>query len=116
MSMGRGGKWFGENLRPLERWLRSNVGRPWDAVYSEICEVLPADSVVKKHVRDHLGDFVLTITHEVDGRLWGQREWGDWERLDETPAAYKPIDAVMEAQVDRVDVVHELRQLVCVKG
>jgi tRNA-splicing ligase RtcB len=36
--------------------------------------------------------------------------------IDETPAAYKPIDAVMNAQRDLVEVVHELRQLVCVKG
>ena len=36
--------------------------------------------------------------------------------LDETPAAYKPIDAVMEAQKDLVEVVHTLRQVVCVKG
>jgi tRNA-splicing ligase RtcB len=36
--------------------------------------------------------------------------------IDETPMAYKPIDAVMAAQADLVDVVHELRQVVCVKG
>ncbi len=36
--------------------------------------------------------------------------------IDETPAAYKPIDAVMEAQRDLVDVVHTLRQVVCVQG
>ncbi len=36
--------------------------------------------------------------------------------LDETPMAYKPIDAVMEAQRDLVEVVHTLRQVVCVKG
>lgn len=36
--------------------------------------------------------------------------------IDETPAAYKPIDAVMEAQKDLVDIVHTLRQVVCVKG
>ncbi len=36
--------------------------------------------------------------------------------IDETPAAYKPIDAVMEAQKDLVEVVHTLRQVVCVKG
>ncbi len=36
--------------------------------------------------------------------------------LDETPMAYKPIDAVMKAQDDLVDIVHELRQVVCVKG
>jgi tRNA-splicing ligase RtcB len=36
--------------------------------------------------------------------------------IDETPMAYKSIDAVMEAQKDLVDVVHTLRQVVCVKG
>ena len=36
--------------------------------------------------------------------------------IDETPRAYKSIDAVMAAQRDLVDVVHELRQILCVKG
>ena len=36
--------------------------------------------------------------------------------IDETPAAYKAIDAVMEAQKSLVDIVHTLRQVVCVKG
>jgi tRNA-splicing ligase RtcB (3'-phosphate/5'-hydroxy nucleic acid ligase) len=40
----------------------------------------------------------------------------DAEVIDETPAAYKPIDAVMEAQKDLVDIVHTLKQVVCVKG
>ncbi len=36
--------------------------------------------------------------------------------IDESPAAYKPIDAVMAAQSDLVEVVHTLRQVVCIKG
>lgn len=36
--------------------------------------------------------------------------------IDETPAAYKDIDAVMHAQRDLVEIVHTLRQVVCVKG
>ena len=36
--------------------------------------------------------------------------------IDETPAAYKNIDAVMEAQSELVDIVHTLKQVVCVKG
>jgi len=36
--------------------------------------------------------------------------------VDELPAAYKDIDAVMAAQVDLVDVVHTLKQVLCVKG
>jgi len=40
----------------------------------------------------------------------------DKDVIDETPGAYKPIDKVMEAQKDLVEVVHTLRQIVCVKG
>lgn len=40
----------------------------------------------------------------------------DADVIDETPMAYKPISAVMEAQKDLVDIVHTLRQVVCVKG
>jgi len=40
----------------------------------------------------------------------------DKDVIDETPAAYKSIDAVMDAQRDLVSVVHTLRQVVCVKG
>ncbi len=36
--------------------------------------------------------------------------------LDEIPAAYKDIDTVMENQHDLVDVLHILKQVVCVKG
>lgn len=40
----------------------------------------------------------------------------DQEVIDEIPMAYKDIDAVMAAQRDLVEVVHTLRQVVCVKG
>ena len=40
----------------------------------------------------------------------------DRDVIDETPGAYKSIDAVMEAQRDLVEIVHTLRQVVCVKG
>ena len=36
--------------------------------------------------------------------------------IDETPMAYKDIDAVMAAQADLVEVVHTLKQVVCIKG
>lgn len=40
----------------------------------------------------------------------------DRDVVDETPMAYKDIDAVMEAQADLVEVVHTLKQVLCVKG
>jgi tRNA-splicing ligase RtcB len=36
--------------------------------------------------------------------------------IDEIPSAYKDIDAVMAAQSDLVDVVAQLKQVLCVKG
>lgn len=40
----------------------------------------------------------------------------DKDVIDEIPMAYKDIDAVMQAQCELVEVVHTLRQIVCVKG
>jgi tRNA-splicing ligase RtcB len=36
--------------------------------------------------------------------------------IDEAPKAYKNIDRVMEQQQDLVEIVAELRQVICVKG
>lgn len=36
--------------------------------------------------------------------------------IDETPAAYKPIEQVMQAQNDLVEIMYTLKQVVCVKG
>ncbi len=40
----------------------------------------------------------------------------DADVIDEIPMAYKDIDAVMHAQRDLVEIVHTLKQVVCVKG
>lgn len=40
----------------------------------------------------------------------------DIDVLDESPAAYKDIDAVMASQADLVEIVHTLHAVVCVKG
>jgi tRNA-splicing ligase RtcB len=36
--------------------------------------------------------------------------------IDETPKANKPIEALIAAQADLVEIVHTLKQVVCVKG
>ena len=40
----------------------------------------------------------------------------DADVIDEIPMAYKDIDAVMTAQSELVEIMHQLRQVVCVKG
>lgn len=47
-------KWQTDLLGPLERFLRKQVGRPWDTVYSEICAEIRRDSAVQDHLRDHV--------------------------------------------------------------
>lgn len=36
--------------------------------------------------------------------------------VDEIPAAYKDIDEVMANQSELIEVVHTLRQVLCIKG
>ncbi len=64
---------FSEYFPPLLRYLRRQVGRPWDRVHAEICRGLRLDSAVQKHVRDHLDDFVATRTWMVDAVTWVHR-------------------------------------------
>jgi len=40
----------------------------------------------------------------------------DADMIDESPAAYKSIDDVMLSQADLVEIVHTLKQVLCVKG
>ena len=67
----RGGyKSLNENLNPLKRYLESQVGRPWDKVWSEICKNLKPSNTVQQHVRDHIPDFVALKTSLKDGEVW----------------------------------------------
>ncbi len=49
---------FTDNLEPLERFLRSHVGRPWSAVYAELKGQLDGGSVTGQHVIQHLEDYM----------------------------------------------------------
>jgi tRNA-splicing ligase RtcB (3'-phosphate/5'-hydroxy nucleic acid ligase) len=55
-------------------------------------------------VADHVG-----MTAGVECRK-------DADVIDEIPGGYKSIEVVMAAQADLVEIVHTLRQVVCVKG
>lgn len=71
-----GEKALNENLAPLERYLRAQVGRPWDKIRSEISQHLRLTSAVQKHVLDHLRDFVELHVIERDGVLCGLGRYG----------------------------------------
>lgn len=48
------GKEFSDFLAPLRRFLEKNVGRPWNKVYSEICEHADSRSLTGWHLRTHV--------------------------------------------------------------
>jgi hypothetical protein len=86
----RGGsqKQFNEHLGPLKRYLFQQVGRPWNLVFSEICQRINRNSVVQDHVRDHVNQLVARevllidgVPCEKGGRTHGQplsaRRWRD---------------------------------------
>lgn len=75
-------KWLNENLRPLERYLASQVGRPWDKIYSEICAGIDRRNTAQQHIHQHLDDFVAVVVIEIDGRLHRPRGWRGPEPLD----------------------------------
>lgn len=87
MSIGRGSKHLNENLAPLRRFLERSVGRPWDAVRSEICAHIAAGSAVQKHVLEHVKDMVETNPVLIDGRP--HYPMADGPRRDR----YRPIRA-----------------------
>lgn len=66
---GWNGKSLNENLRPLERFLAANIGRPWAKVYSEIRENLNLTSAVQYHVVQHLRWMVYNdVVMSEDGK------------------------------------------------
>jgi hypothetical protein len=55
---GYGYRGLNENLAPLRRYLRSQVGRPWNKVFSEICAGIDRRNTVQQHIHQHIHDFI----------------------------------------------------------
>src|SRR5215468_1488058 len=70
-------KYFSDFLSPLRRFLRTNVGRPWDKVYSEMKESLDDRKATGRHVFEHVD--IEVETHPLigdDGKLYKSRYSG----------------------------------------
>ncbi len=63
----RKSKWLSDNLGPLRRLLRSQVGQPWNDIYSKLCQSLDTRTMVGRHVLDHLWDYVELHVEIIDG-------------------------------------------------
>lgn len=70
-------KEFTDLLGPLRRYLRKQVGRPWDKVWSEIAATLDSRSLTGLHIFDHIRwEVELEGWFGDDGRLYHRRRWG----------------------------------------
>ncbi|HEY3886143.1 MAG TPA: hypothetical protein VGL62_13085 [Vicinamibacterales bacterium] len=73
-------KEFSDSLGPLRGYLRKQVGRPWDKVWSEIATTLDSRSLTGQHIFDHLRwEVELDAWLGDDGRLYQKRRWGTIE-------------------------------------
>jgi hypothetical protein len=69
-------KSLSDNLAPLRRYLRSNAGRPWSKVRSEMSAHLRVTSAVQKHIFDHVARYICERTFLRDGAVWGADAYG----------------------------------------
>jgi hypothetical protein len=58
-----------ENLAPLRRYLRAQIGRPWNKVFGEICAGIDRRNTVQQHIHQHLRDFIAVDAAVRGGRL-----------------------------------------------
>jgi hypothetical protein len=66
-----GGKSFSDLLGPLRRYLRSNVGRPWDKVYSEMKQHLDSRKTTGQHIFEHVKwEVALDCYIGKDGKVY----------------------------------------------
>lgn len=61
-------KEFGDYLTPLKGFLRKNVGRPWDKVFSELNSALQGGGTVVEHVKVHLRGYVELHPVFINGK------------------------------------------------
>lgn len=95
-------KEFKDKLSPMYRWLRAQVGKPWDEVRSEVFEKFDARTTAGRHILfDHLLKSVETESTPFP-------YYFRWENLpDNTQASYSQNDFY----VDKDGVLQERRYL-----
>lgn len=71
-------KSFNDHLTPLYRYLKRNVGRPWNKVYSEISESADSRSTTGHHLRDHVKQYVCTDIEAAEERVAALKAGERW--------------------------------------
>lgn len=80
-------RWFDDHLGPLRRWLRSQVNRPWDKVWSELAGGIDSRTVTGRHLLDHASWEVDRLCYfDEDGVLRTRDR--PWRRRGEVSGLY----------------------------
>ena len=88
-------KYLNETLQPLERYLRSNVNRPWNKVYSEISQNIDRGNAVQAHILQHLFEYVAVNAMIVDGRIVDLRNLSRFRHNYEPPLYVDPRTGIL---------------------
>src|SRR6185437_8674330 len=75
MRVGYGYRELNENLAPLRRYLHSQVARPWNKVFGEICWRIDRRDPVQRHIHQHIGQLIVTQVEIRDGKLIEHRKF-----------------------------------------
>ena len=76
------GRWKGrqrelnEHLGPMRRFLRSNVGRPWNKIHQELCEHISFNNAVQAHVLSHIENYVNKQAMIRGDGVYVRLRWG----------------------------------------
>lgn len=73
---GSDAKSFSDLLGPLRGYLKKQVGRPWDKVYSELCQTLDRRSLAGQHIWDHVKWEVELQAYMHDGKVMMAMRYG----------------------------------------
>ena len=93
-------KEFSDSLGPLRGYLRKQVGRPWDKVWSEIATTLDSRSLTGQHIFDHIRwEVELDAWLGDDGRLYHKRRWGTIELV--TGLYVHPVTRLLARKPER---------------
>ena len=101
------GKEFSDYLAPIKRFIEGTVGRPWDKVYSEICQQLPGDNTIQQHVFLHIDQYIAIkvircslsesntglVAHDA---LGGARNYGGRSRIRPGQLYVDPDDGIIK--------------------
>lgn len=75
-------KQFTDVLGPIYKFLNAQVGRPWNKVYSELCQVLDKRKLTHKHVFDHVEMYVERhVRMGRDGQYYPKNAIFSWNAV-----------------------------------